>query len=308
MTQHDLLIGTQHGYQVYLASYLLSITLAAAMALWWGRKHGYPMLPWLLVIMTGGLFFILGEKFGSYSATEWTTAFTSFHLPRTGKKTILGGILGLLAGCCFGTPTSLPWGIHYGPASLAYHAQMLHGQVHLYAKTTAAIHPVQIYEMLGCILIALLVFLTRNRWKSRGSLFLFSVLCYSFLRFLVEFFRDPESGFVMVSLHFGLKTIQWVILAAMAAWVILIYAREIRFTGARAKAPSSAVPGTKPVWLIVLFLGVAFAGRNWIDPDEYYLMILFLAPAVFITVRSLYRPLNCILLFSAKICETLFSF
>ncbi len=315
------IIDTTHGEIYYSISYMAAILIAAAMGFYAGVRMGYPKFPWLLLMMAGGMFFIIGEKVATYSPGQWMQVFTDFQLPRTGKKTILGGILGLsaglilgktwfrfyrpvvdnfaialpvamaisrigclMAGCCFGTPANVPWGIHYGSSSIACHVHMMHGLLHPHDTASALIHPVQVYEILGCLLIAFLVWKTRNRWSASGSLFLFSVLCYAMLRFLVEFVRAPESSFVMAQDYSGLKTIQWVIMAVMVTGLIFLIGREKRQDHDLLIIKQMRMPASRQVVMVVFFTVVAYSGRNWFTPVEMSLILLFLLPVLVFTI------------------------
>jgi phosphatidylglycerol:prolipoprotein diacylglycerol transferase len=86
------------------------------------------------------------------------------------------------AGCCYGKPTSLPWGVIFkDPASLA--------------PLGVRLHPVQLYESLGDIAIsALLWFLLRRRKESHGEIFWLYLLSYGILRFVMETLRGDDRG------------------------------------------------------------------------------------------------------------------
>jgi phosphatidylglycerol---prolipoprotein diacylglyceryl transferase len=74
-------------------------------------------------------------------------------------------------GCCFGTPTSLPWGVDFGDG--------------------ARRHPTQIYESLFHFFMALaLIAIMRRGWFPRQRLKLY-LICYFAFRFATEFIR-PE--------------------------------------------------------------------------------------------------------------------
>ncbi len=104
----------------------------------------------------------------------------------------------LLAGCCYGRHTELPWGI-----ALAGDPSR---------------HPTQVYEALlnlGLFAFLALYALPRaadGRWR-RGSAFAGYLLGYAALRFFVESLRGDDRGaFVM-----GLSPSQWVAIAVAAA-------------------------------------------------------------------------------------------
>ncbi len=97
----------------------------------------------------------------------------------------IGRVGCLLHGCCFGNPTTLPWGIDFGDG--------------------IARHPTQLYEMLFCF--GAFVLLQRARHTaSPGSLLTRFFLAYFIFRFLEEFIRPHP-------LFFGLTPFQWICIA-----------------------------------------------------------------------------------------------
>ncbi len=103
------------------------------------------------------------------------------------------------AGCCYGKPTSLPWGIRFkDPASLA--------------PLGVQLHPVQIYESIGNLLIAALLWLMLRRQKeTHGELFWLYVFLYGILRFAIETLRGDDRG----PIHGGLAPSQIIALIAI---------------------------------------------------------------------------------------------
>lgn len=84
----------------------------------------------------------------------------------------------LLNGCCYGAPTSLPWGITF-PLSLHPHQP---------------VHPTQIYAALGSLAIMGVLLWARSRMAAGGQLFLLYLMLYSLLRSSVEVFRRNASA------------------------------------------------------------------------------------------------------------------
>jgi phosphatidylglycerol:prolipoprotein diacylglycerol transferase len=102
-----------------------------------------------------------------------------------------------VAGCCYGTPTSLPWGIVF-PA-VDNHPR----------------HPTQIYEFLFHASMAGVLYALMRRGMFPGQLIKIYILAYVGYRFLTEFIR-PE-----VRLWSGLTGYQWacLVLAGLFAWL-----------------------------------------------------------------------------------------
>jgi phosphatidylglycerol:prolipoprotein diacylglycerol transferase len=84
-----------------------------------------------------------------------------------------------LAGCCYGVPTTLPWGITYTCDSIA--------------PLYTCLHPTQLYSALILLLIfALLYFVIQHQWKQKGQLVCWYVLLVGLERFIVEFWRGDR--------------------------------------------------------------------------------------------------------------------
>jgi phosphatidylglycerol:prolipoprotein diacylglycerol transferase len=88
----------------------------------------------------------------------------------------------LMTGCCYGSPTNLPWAIHF-PRD-----HWTHG---------IGVHPTQIYEAaLNLILCGGLLLLYRRK-KFDGQIFAAYLICYAVLRSFVEIFRgDYEKHYI----------------------------------------------------------------------------------------------------------------
>jgi phosphatidylglycerol:prolipoprotein diacylglycerol transferase len=133
----------------------------------------------------------------------------------------LGHVVGrlgcLLAGCCYGRQTDVPWAIVFtNPEAAANVGTPL--DVHL--------HPTQLYEASAEALILGLLLATESRGKAfSGRTFWSYILLYGASRFVIEFYRGDPRGMVM-----GLvSTSQFISLFLMPlAIVMLIRLRSIR--------------------------------------------------------------------------------
>jgi phosphatidylglycerol:prolipoprotein diacylglycerol transferase len=106
-----------------------------------------------------------------------------------------------LSGCCFGSPTDLPWGVVF-PAEC--HA----GSVH----PGEALHPAQLYASgFGFAAFGLLLWMDR-RPRAPGRLFLTFLLAYSVARFLLDLVREYDAtAYPLPSVALTLN--QWVSIA-----------------------------------------------------------------------------------------------
>jgi phosphatidylglycerol:prolipoprotein diacylglycerol transferase len=80
----------------------------------------------------------------------------------------------LMNGCCYGRPTTLPWGIRFPYGHETY---------------PHCVHPTEIYDsLLNLGLYAFLAWLYRRK-KFDGQVFALYLICYAVLRSFVEMFR-----------------------------------------------------------------------------------------------------------------------
>ncbi len=132
----------------------------------------------------------------------------------------LGRLGCLAAGCCYGKPTTMPWGVKLGGSPASSTPVDLWG---------VPLHPTQVYESLADI--AIFVFLlkvvlpkAKKKQVKPGTVFLLYVLLYSIARFLNEFFRGDDRGWSFG----GLWVSQWVALACIAGTGAALAARGVR--------------------------------------------------------------------------------
>ncbi len=98
----------------------------------------------------------------------------------------IGRIGCFLAGCCWGKPTDLPWGVAFtNPLSMA-------------SDHSHRLHPTQLYEAFAACVLFVYCWKKCNRRRFDGQIFFTALIGYSLLRFAIEFFRGDEyRGFVL---------------------------------------------------------------------------------------------------------------
>lgn len=103
------------------------------------------------------------------------------------------------AGCCYGKPTGLPWGVSYSnPASLA--------------PLSVTLHPTQLYESAGNALLFLATLAVSRRRPRAGVTTAFYCASYGLFRFFIETLRGDERG----TFHYGASPSQLIALALVA--------------------------------------------------------------------------------------------
>jgi phosphatidylglycerol---prolipoprotein diacylglyceryl transferase len=162
------------------------LILAVTVALWYIRKIGLPL---------------------------WTTC--DVFAPGIALGHVVGRFGCLFAGCCFGKPTSKPWGITFTDPFAAANVGTPLG---------VPLHPTQIYEA-GAELIILLFLLATER-KGRaypGRTFWLYMLLYAISRFVIEFYRGDERGAVGM---FSTSQFISIVLAPLAVGMLVYLARR----------------------------------------------------------------------------------
>jgi len=124
------------------------------------------------------------------------------------------------AGCCWGKPTSLPWGVKFTEA----------GHQITGVPTDAYLHPTQLYESFAMLLVFLFLLWLHKRKRFDGQVILAYALLYSAIRFAIEFVRDDPRGdvFGLTSLT-GLSTSQLISLV-IGIWALILLIRRRRRT------------------------------------------------------------------------------
>jgi phosphatidylglycerol:prolipoprotein diacylglycerol transferase len=158
------------------------LILAVVVALWYIRRVGLPL---------------------------WTTC--DMFAPGIALGHVIGRFGCLFAGCCYGKPTTMPWGITFTDRF---------ANANVGTPLDRPLHPTQLYEAGAELLI--LVFLLTTERKGRpfaGRTFWLYMLLYAISRYFIENFRGDERGAVGI-----FSTSQFIsLIVAPLAIVMLIY-------------------------------------------------------------------------------------
>jgi len=104
------------------------------------------------------------------------------------------------AGCCFGKVCTLSFGARFPIGSLAYDDLAVRGLIGPGAQVTPPLHPTQLYEAGGELLIFFALLLLRRRKRYDGQVLLGYLFFYPLLRSVVELFRgDAVRKFVFAA-------------------------------------------------------------------------------------------------------------
>jgi phosphatidylglycerol:prolipoprotein diacylglycerol transferase len=139
----------------------------------------------------------------------WTTC--DVFAPGIALGHVIGRFGCLFAGCCYGRPTTKPWGIVFTDSFAAANVGTPIG---------VPLHPTQLYEAGAELLILGLLLTTERRGRTfEGRTFWLYMFLYAISRYIIELFRGDERGSV-----FGFSTSQFIsIILAPLAVVMLVY-------------------------------------------------------------------------------------
>jgi phosphatidylglycerol:prolipoprotein diacylglycerol transferase len=132
---------------------------AVGTALWYLRRHAMPL---------------------------WATC--DAFAPGIALGHVVGRLGCLMAGCCYGRPTDLPWAVTFHDPFTADYVG---------APTGVPLHPTQLYEAgAEAAILVLLLALERRGRSFPGRTFWAYMALYASSRFVIEFFRgDPRGAF-----------------------------------------------------------------------------------------------------------------
>src|SRR5262245_22015809 len=135
------------------------LILAVTVALWYIRRIGLPL---------------------------WTT--TDVFAPGIALGHVVGRFGCFFAGCCYGRPTTLPWGITFTDPFAA---------ANVGTPLNVPLHPTQLYEAGAEALILVLLLATESKGRRfPGRTFWLYMLLYAISRYLIEIYRGDPRGAV----------------------------------------------------------------------------------------------------------------
>jgi len=168
----------------------------------------------------GGLFLALAASawyLRSAKLPGWTVA--DLSAPGLALGQAIGRLGCLSAGCCYGKPTDMPWGIKFTDK---------YAFENVGVPLNTPLHPTQIYESLGSLLLFAYLSWRLAHKRFTGQVILEFLALYSIMRFIIEFFRDDDRGFVLNGLLSTSQFIGILTLLGSAAAYYLLYIRHSR--------------------------------------------------------------------------------
>jgi len=208
-----------------LCLWLLLSSLVGSKLLMFFTEPEYREHPMQLVsldfLRSGGVFYggLLGALITGYILMRrwklpwWKTA------DACAPGIALGNVLGrqgcFSAGCCWGKPTNLPWGVRF--SELGHEVTSV--------PTGVKLHPTQLYESFAMLIVFFFLLWLHRRRKFSGQVILAYAIIYAAVRFVIEFVRDDPRGDVLgLTTLTGLSTSQLIgiVVGAGALFLMLI--------------------------------------------------------------------------------------
>jgi len=133
---------------------------------------------------------VLGATLGIWIYSKFSNFRFGYFADLVAPGVILAQAVGRVGctinGCCYGVPTSLPWGIIY-PSSYYIDGWSYYIDPKFIG---VPLHPTQIYEIIYLLIIFGVILRFRGRFKPDGSLFLIYLGLYSLWRIGIDFLRE----------------------------------------------------------------------------------------------------------------------
>jgi phosphatidylglycerol---prolipoprotein diacylglyceryl transferase len=166
--------------------------------------NGLAFFGGLLLALPVGLWFAKRKKLGVGKIADIAAVSICLGL-------VFGRLGCFFAGCCFGKPTSLPWGVRFDHADT------------LARPLDVPLHPTQLYEAIFALLLFVLLWIQKRKWRRFEGQVMLSFLClYSAGRFLLEFLRNDNRGLFFDNLLSSSQLVGLVVILATIPLLILL--------------------------------------------------------------------------------------
>ena len=183
------------------------------------REHPLQLFS-LDFLRSGGVFYggLLGAVITGYVLMKrwklpwWKTA--DACAPGIALGNVIGRLGCFSAGCCWGKPTSLPWGVGF--------TELGHEITGVPIDTK--LHPTQLYESFAMLIVFFFLLWLHKRKKFSGQVILAYTVIYATVRFFIEFVRDDPRGDILgLTTLTGLSTSQMIgIVVGLGALILFV--------------------------------------------------------------------------------------
>ena len=205
------------GLVIILCAVIGSRLMYAAMTFSYFRNHPIDIFK----IWQGGLVFS-GGLIAVILAMTWYLKRHDLSFWKTGDlwapSVAIGQCIGrigcFMAGCCYGRPTDIKWGVVFThPNSLAF-------------PLNVPLHPTQLYSSLSGLIIFVVLMILHVRKKFEGQVFLWFIILHSTARLLIERFRGDDRGLISGTHMSITQLLTTLILIASVVTLIMLKSRK----------------------------------------------------------------------------------
>lgn len=310
----------QHPNFLYALFFFLAHIISWCILFRYGRRRNYPLTQWLLIIVTGYTFFTIGSNVLAVNAESVKMLLTGAGWPNSMGKSLIGGLLlaipamllvknllkfshaifepyaitiplgiaiqrigCLAAGCCYGNPTTLPWGISYDFGHFIHYTQWQQGLIASSELPSMAIHPVQIYEGMLCLCILALILYLHKRKRMQNQLIYVFLFLYSIVRFITEIFRAEAAHTLGLNNYFSLNTVQWIMIVSSLIFLYtLMKGQQINQAKKVTCSEGNNFTLKGVVWFIALIALIQITSKLYSRIEVLLLGILLIPTSAFV--------------------------
>lgn len=322
-------IDIQNPAFLYNLFFSLAHIVSWIILIWYGQRHKYPILQWLLIIVTGYIFFTIGSHVLAVNAASLKMLINGEGWPVSEGKSLVSGLLlaipamlllkhilrfeykifepyaitlplgiaiqrmgCLAAGCCYGNATDLPWGVSYNYGHLSHYKQWEQGLITNNELQSIPVHPVQIYEgMLCLVIVAIILYLYKRKWM-QDQLIYTSLFLYFIARFITEFFRDDAAHTIGLNSYLGLNTVQWIMMVfSLLLLYVLTKKKKKPLINQSTDQDVKYISFKEYAWFILLF-GLILTTPKFYSSLELLLLGIVLIPLSALIFWQFFKPVK----------------
>ena len=294
--------------------------------LYYGYNKGWDFSKWLTIILfattgaaIGSLFLstIVGTLIGFIGCLIFGKRLLEFQHDVGNVVALfitiafaIGRIGCLFNGCCFGSVTTLPWGINYPIGTPAHWLHLFSDFISNSHSSSLSIHPIQFYETIFHLFSAILIIKLGKRFKNSHSVLFYYFGSYLIFRFFIEFIRDMNNVW-WSALSFGPLTLfQWFLFFMALGLIISGVSLEKNHKSVFIKGKTNPIIKYDLIIILFCFI-VTLIFRNQIQTIHLVQLATILPMSTFLNLLELKKRYTFFYLVpryvTASMCALLFS-
>jgi phosphatidylglycerol:prolipoprotein diacylglycerol transferase len=133
----------------------------------------------------------------------------------------IGRIGCFMAGCCYGKPTDIPWGVVFTDPRSLVPQDMLN----------IPLHPTQLYSSLSGFIIFIILMILSVKKGFEGQVLLWFLILHSTGRLLIERFRGDDRGLIFGGVWTATQFLTVIILIVSVIMLFILKSRKEKLSG-----------------------------------------------------------------------------